>query len=114
MKPSIAPRHHLSRAPLCGVGTPQDRQARIAARRAFVNLKQTYLLAIDAVSGPRAEWLRFQVRHAEDPSDLWLLRAAVFDALPARECREQRQTLQRGIEALFPSAGWNSGFASLL
>jgi len=106
------PRHHLGRAQLAGVGTPHDRQARIAARRAFVNLKQTYLLAIDTVSGPRAEWLRFQVRHAEDPADLWLLRAAVFDALPAQACRNQRETLQRGIETLFPSNGSNSGFAA--
>ncbi len=108
-----APRHHLSRAVLAGAGTPQDRQTRLAARRAFVNLKQTYLLAIDAASGARAEWLRFQVRHAEEPADLWLLRAAVFDALPAHEFREQRQSLQRGIESLFPSSGANSGFAAL-
>ncbi len=107
------PRHHPNRAALAGVGTPHDRQARIAARRAFVNLKQTYLLAIDELAGARAEWLRFQVRHAEEPADLWLLRSAVFDALPVRECRTQREHLQRGIESLFPRAGANSGFATL-
>jgi hypothetical protein len=106
------PRHYPNRAQLGGIGMPHDRQARIAARRAFVNLKQTYLLAIEAVPGPRADWLRFQVRHAEEPADLWLLRAAVFDALPTHACRTQRQTLQRGIESLFPSAGANSGFAA--
>ena len=79
------PRHHLPRSALSGVGTPEDRQARIAARRAFVNLKQTYLMAIDAVPGPRAEWLRFQIRHAAEPADLWLLRAAVFEALPRQD-----------------------------
>lgn len=108
-----ASRHHLSRAALSGIGTPQDRQTRIAAHRAFISLKQTYLLAIDTASSPRAEWLRFQVRHAEEPADLWLLRAAVFDALPARDCLEQRQTLQRGIDTLFPGNGSNSGFAAL-
>ena len=40
------------------------------------------------------------------------LRAAVFDALPAQACRNQRETLQRGIETLFPSNGSNSGFAA--
>ena len=86
---STVPRHQLSRAALSGIGTPQDRHTRLAARRAFVSLKQTYMLAIDAVNGPRAEWLRFQVRHAEEPADLWLLRAAVFDTLPQRECQAQ-------------------------
>ena len=36
-------------------------------------------------SRPRADWLRFQIRHAAEPADLWLLRAAVFAALPGRE-----------------------------
>lgn len=108
-----APRHHLARAALSGAGLPHDRQARIAARRAFVNLKQTYLLAIEALPGPRADWLRFQIRHAEEPADLWLLRAAVFDALPRPGYHEQRDTLQRGIRSLFPSAHSNSGFSPL-
>jgi hypothetical protein len=109
--PQAAPRHHLSRAALSGAGMPQDRQARMAARRAFVNLKQTYLLAVEALPGPRADWLRFQIRHAEDPADLWLLRAAVFEALPSRAYRSERDTLQRGIESLFPRQGPSSGFA---
>jgi hypothetical protein len=109
----VGPRHHPSRAARGGIGMPHDRRARIAARRAFVSLKQTYLLAIDAVPGPRADWLRFQVRHAEDPADLWVLRAAVFDALPAQSCRAERQTLQHGIESLFPAAGPDGGFAAL-
>jgi hypothetical protein len=107
------PRHHLQRSALSGVGMPDDRQARIAARRAFVNLKQTYLLAIEALPGPRAEWLRFQIRHAAEPADLWLLRAAVFDALPRPDYRSERETLQRGIETVFPSSHASSGFAPL-
>jgi hypothetical protein len=107
------PRHHLPRSVLAGVGMPDDRQARIAARRAFVNLKQTYLLAIEALPGPRAEWLRFQIRHAAEPADLWLLRAAVFDALPRQDYRSERETLQRGIETVFPSSPAHSGFAPL-
>jgi hypothetical protein len=108
------PRHHLARAALCGAGMPGDRQARIAARRAFIDLKQTYLLAIEDLPGPRAEWLRYQVRHAAEPADLWLLRAAVFDALPRQDYRSERQTLQRGIESVFPPGHARSGFAPLL
>jgi hypothetical protein len=107
------PRHHLPRSVLAGVGMPDDRQARIAARRAFLNLKQTYLLAIEALPGPRAEWLRFQIRHAAEPADLWLLRAAVFDALPRQDYGSERETLQRGIETVFPSSHAHSGFAPL-
>ena len=107
------PRHHLPRSALSGVGTPEDRQARVAARRAFVNLKQTYLMAIDAVPGPRTEWLRFQIRHAAEPADLWLLRAAVFEALPRQTYRTERDTLQRGIASVFPASHANSGFAPL-
>jgi hypothetical protein len=92
---------------------PGDRQARIAARSAFVNLKQTYLLAIEALPGPRAEWLRFQVRHAAEPADLWLLRAAVFDALPSQDHSRERESLQRGIESVFPSSHAHSGLAPL-
>jgi hypothetical protein len=108
-----APRHHLARSALSGVGMPEDRQARIAARRAFVNLKQTYLMAIEALPGPRAEWLRFQIRHAAEPADLWLLRAAVFDALPRQDYGCERDSLQRGIESVFPRSQTNSGFAPL-
>jgi hypothetical protein len=109
----VAPRHHPARAALNGAGMPHDRQARVAARRAFVNLKQTYLMAIEAVPGPRADWLRFQIRHAEEPADLWLLRAAVFDALPRQGFPAERDTLQRGIESVFPRQGTSSGFAPL-
>jgi len=109
-----SPRHHAVRSALLGVGLPDDRQARIAARRAFVNLKQTYLTAIEALPGPRAEWLRFRIRHAAEPADLWLMRAAVFDALPRQDYRSQRDSLQRGIESVFPGSERNSGFAPLI
>lgn len=110
---NTAPRHHLARTVLSGAGMPDDRLARLAARRAFVNLKQTYMLAVEALPGPRAEWLRFQIRHAAEPTDLWLLRAAVFDALPRQGYRPERDALQRGIESVFPASHANSGFAPL-
>ncbi len=107
------PRHRLARNVLHSAGMPDDRQARLAARRAFVKLKQTYLLAIEALPGPRAQWLRFQIRHAAEPADLWFLRAAVFDALPRQGYRSERETLQRGIETVFPSSHAQGGFAPL-
>jgi hypothetical protein len=107
------PRHHPARTALAGIGMPDDRQARIAARRAFVNLKLTYLAAVESLPGPRADWLRFQIRHAAEPADLWLLRSAVFDALPGHAHRSERDTLQRGIESVFPRSHAHSGFAPL-
>ena len=107
-----APRHHVSRTPLNGAGTPDDRLAQQAAQRAFQNLKQTYLAAIEHLPGPRADWLRFQIRHAAEPADLWLLRAAVFEALPPQTHLAQRNSVQRGITSVFPSSGPNSGFAA--
>jgi hypothetical protein len=92
---------------------PEDRQARIAARRAFINLKQTYLLAIEALPGLRAEWLRFQVRHAADPGELWLLRCAVFEALPSQAYPTERDALQHGIESVFPKSHSTIGPAPL-
>ncbi len=104
---AAAPRHHAERSVLAGAGLPGDRQARIAARRAFVNLKLTYLAAVDAAAAsPRADWLRHQIRQAA-------LRAAVFEALPAQACRAERDSLQRGIAAVFPRTSPDSGFAPL-
>ena len=108
-----APRFYgpeLQALPALTAGLPADRQAHAAARRAFVDLKRTFMHALIGVPG--AEWILNQVRAAEEPVDLWLLRAAVFDALPARDCSEQRRTLERGIEALFPRTASNSGFAA--
>lgn len=105
-----APRHHQERDAIGSWGLPQDRVARIAARRAFVALKQTYLLALHAAQGPRADWLRHQVRQAEEPADLWLLRGLVFEQLPGAEGRAD---LQRGLEAVFPRRSPISGFQPL-
>ena len=79
-----SPRHRPTRGALPGAGLPDARLGRTAARNAFVSLKQTYLMAIEPLPAPRAEWLRFQIRHAAEPADLWQLRASVFDALPQR------------------------------
>jgi hypothetical protein len=44
------------------------------------------------------------VTQAEDPVDLWLLRAPVFAVLDSAnvEHRSRRQLLRRGLDTLFP------------
>lgn len=85
-----------------GAGLPGDRGARVAARQAFVSLKLSYLEALDSV--PDADWLRVQVRAAEEPVDLWLLRAPVFALLTGAEgsLRTRRQMLRRSLDSVFP------------
>ncbi|MEO7854563.1 MAG: hypothetical protein ABIR94_20290, partial [Rubrivivax sp.] len=72
--------------------------------------KQTFLQAIDTSPAPRAEWLRQQVRGAEEPADLWQLRTAVFDALPTQCSQRTRAALQRDIDSTFPLSDLDSVF----
>ncbi len=124
MFPADAPRHFLPGPGMPGAGLPHDRFARVAARRAFVELKQSFLDAlavlhpVHAADVADAEWLRQQVRSAEEPVDLWLLRAPVFAALAGTdsERRRHRQALRRSLDLLFPdteAGGPTSAFASL-
>jgi hypothetical protein len=95
-----------------GAGLPGDRSARLAARQAFVSLKQSCLQALQAEPG--AEWLRVQVRAAEEPVDLWLLRAPMFAALGGMDLdhRHRRQLLRRSLDSVFPDLDSpNSDFA---
>jgi len=114
MNPS-EPRRFFSQPDLPGAGMPHDRMSRLAARHAFVELKHVFLSAVDTVPGERGEWIRSQVRHAEEPIDLWLLRAPVMETLAARDeaARHWRRELRKGIEALFPTSELASGFGSL-
>jgi hypothetical protein len=105
-----APRHFSPEAGLPGAGMPGDRGARLAARHAFVDLKLTFLHALQ--ESPDADWLRAQVRAAEEPVDLWLLRAPVFAALAgtSTDARQRRQQLRRGLDSVFPDLDPPSGF----
>lgn len=88
-------------------GLPQDRHARIAARRAFVDIKQRFMAATALVDAPRGNWLRYQVRQAQEMMDLWLLRGAVFSALQAegRTTERTQHELQDALDSVFPNAG---------
>lgn len=114
MNPSLLePRAFSPGAGLPGAGLPADRGARVAARQAFVDLKRTFLLALQGL--PDADWLVAQVRAAEEPVDLWLLRAPVFAALQGAqpEQRLRRQALRRGLDSVFPDLDPPSGFSPL-
>lgn len=108
----LSPRHFSPGAGLPGSGLPGDRSARLAARRAFVDLKLTFLHALDGTPG--IEWLCTQVRAAEEPVDLWLLRAPVFAALAggSPDQRQRRQQLRRGLDTIFPDLESASAFAA--
>ncbi len=110
MQPS--PRHFLPDAALPGAGLPGDRMARLAARKTFVELKLGFIDVVKTLSGRDADWLRDQVRHAEEPVDLWLLRGPLFDALSGNEPERRiaRMRLRRSLDTLFPDIMPASGF----
>lgn len=85
-----------------GAGMPGDRRARVAARQAFADLKLTFLYVLEGATG--ADWLRRLVEQADEPVDLWLLRAPAFAALDGVDLdhRGRRQLLRRGLDTLFP------------
>ncbi len=112
MHPPVAPRHFSPGAGIVGAGLPGDRSARLAARQAFVELKLTFLHALP--EAPAVDWLRALVRAAEEPVDLWLLRAPMFEALSddSPEVRARRQQLRRGLDSVFPDLQPASTFGS--
>jgi hypothetical protein len=97
------------------IGMPADRLASIAARRAFVALKLTFVDAAEFVVGEQAHWLRQQVRAAEEPVDLWLLRAPLFSGLAGSqpERRQLRQRVRRALDAVFTEPQASTTFATI-
>ena len=87
-------------------GMPADRHARIAARRAFVGMKQLFGRAVENLEHRKGAWLRAQVRAAEDPIDLWLLRGPLLAALREDEVatRKLRAELYKSLDNTFPAA----------
>lgn len=114
MHPMPTPRHYRSHDKLPGAGLPGDRAARIAARRAFVGLKCTFMHAVAELDDDRGLWLRAQVRLAEEPEDLLLLRGHVFSSLAGADpgATVRRRSLRRSLDSLFPDSAPRSGFGS--
>lgn len=94
-------------------GLPADRRAHAAARKSFVDLKRTFMHALAGV--PDVDWLHAQVRAAEDPTDLWLLRGPALAALAGADAaaRQRRQQLRRGLDSMFPDLDDASDFGLL-
>lgn len=87
-------------------GLPGDRGARVAARRAFVELKGLFMRAVAPLQDRKGQWLQEKVRLATDPMDLWLLRGPVLAAQhgDGPQARALRAELYRGIDSVFPQA----------
>lgn len=87
-----------------GHGLPDDRLARMAARRAFVEMKQVFMRAAADVEGTVAEMLQNRVRAANEPVELWRIRAVLLASLPSHHERSltHRIELHRQLDSLFP------------
>jgi hypothetical protein len=104
------PRNFTASGPLPLAGMPQERLARIAARRAFVEMKVGFMDAIAHLDDRHGRWLQHQVRHAQEPVDLWLLRGAAYRAL---QDEARCLALHRCLDGAFARSGLRTGFGSL-
>ncbi len=86
------------------MGLPETRSARIESRRAFVEMKQLFMRAVENLEHRKGAWLRSQVRGAEDPIDLWLLRGPLLATLREDDIatRTMRAALYRTLDRTFP------------
>nr|WP_207184624.1 hypothetical protein [Rubrivivax gelatinosus] len=84
------------------IGLAGPRLARLTARRAFVTTKHDFLVAAEELDGSQGDWIRRQIRAAEQPSDLWLLRGTVFAALGSVGKPELVPLLRGSLATLFP------------
>jgi predicted HNH restriction endonuclease len=82
----------LSSAASQSFGMPSERLARVAARRAFVEMKLRFMQAAMDVPGAPGESLVAKVRSSSQAVELWRLRDELFDAL---DCGGQRQQLHQ-------------------
>jgi hypothetical protein len=93
--------HSEPAAPVFGM--PQERLARIAARRAFVEMKQAYMKAASDIEGAAAQHLQHSVRSAHEPWELWSLRALILASLASGHSRtpRHRMNLEREFDSIF-------------
>jgi hypothetical protein len=114
--PNSAAHNAPPQAALSGFGgLPHDRLARMAARRAFVEMKQCFMRAAADVHGPDGPWLQRHIRLAGEITELWRLRWVLIEALPADEpcSARHRAELQHHLNSAFPEAGEDTAFAAL-
>ena len=85
-----------------------QRQARLAARRHFVEMKQAFMVLAAEIPGREGGRWQLRVRRAEDPADLLALQCDLIAALPAGDSRAMglHEQLQSHLEHLFPDTGW--------
>ena len=97
------------------VSLPAARSARMESRRAFVEMKQLFMQAVQNLEHRKGAWLRAQVRAAEDPTDLWLLRGPLLATLREDDVatRTMRAALYRSLDRTFPEA-FGGGDAGIL
>jgi len=94
---------------------PATRSGRIESRRAFVQMKQLFMHAVENLAHRKGAWLRAQVRAAEDPVDLWLLRGPLLSALRENDLatRTLRAALYRSLDRTFPEAFGSAQISTL-
>jgi hypothetical protein len=82
-----------------------ERLTRLAARRAFVEMKQVFIRAASDVDGLVGELLQQRVRAANDPMALWRLRTVLMAALPSHHERTplHRLELHRQLDSIVPA-----------
>jgi len=84
-------------------GQPGERRGRIAARRAFVELKLCCTRAAAELGGPYGGQLQRQIRQACEPIELWLLRGALLTALPDERAEPHRRAIELALDRVFPT-----------
>ena len=91
------------------------RSVRIESRRAFVEMKQLFMRAVENLEHRKGAWLRSQVRGAEDPIDLWLLRGPLLATLREDDVatRTMRAALYRTLDRTFPEAFGSAEISAL-
>jgi hypothetical protein len=101
---ALAPEAHTA------FNLPDERVARIAARRAFVDLKLCFMRAAADIDGPLGVRLQRQVRQASESVQLWRLSAAVLAALRSNGERMHvhRQELRRQLDSIFADSSYDT------
>jgi hypothetical protein len=99
----LAPMSDFMLTRVYGVGMPAERRARIAARRAFVRVKQQAVDAVEQLPGAIGQLLRAKVRRADDMAELGELREVILALMPdgSETERAARTALQRAYERAF-------------